>query len=379
MRKGSSLPLHERNKQGSAVGTLSAQTTTVQLFDEDTPFVLESRVTIAPLSVAYETYGTLNREGTNALLVCHALTGSAHAAGIDSDGRVGWWDGVIGDGKGLDTSKWFVVCTNFLGSCYGTTGPASDNPKTGFPYGNSFPAFTVRDMVRLQYQLLISLGIKRLATVTGGSLGGMQVIEWALMYPDFVKTIIPIATAARHSAWCIALNEVARLAIENDQAQPQGNEHTSPERGLALARMIAMISYRSRASFERRFSRNQRNAGGHTPPLFEIESYLHYQGEKLVQRFDAATYVAITKAMDGHDITRGRSGLQETLKMIRARTLCIGIDTDVLYPVVEQAELAAHIPNARYAELHSIHGHDAILIEHDQLNQIIKDFLKESS
>jgi homoserine O-acetyltransferase len=357
--------------------TDTVETTIVQLFDEKDPFVLESGQSLAPVSVAYETHGKLNGEGTNAILVCHALTGDAHAAGIDAKGRIGWWDGVIGRGKAFDTDKYFVVCSNFLGSCYGTTGPTSPNPATGLPYGRSFPTFAVRDMVRLQHHVLKHLGINRLVTVSGGSLGGMQVLEWALMYPDFVETIVPIATAAKHSAWCIGLNEVARLAIENDQAGSHVNGHGESERGLALARMIAIISYRSRASFEQRFSRNQTTGGATHDPLFDVESYLHYQGEKLVRRFDAATYVAITKAMDRHDITRGRLGLQETLGTIKARGLCIGIDSDVLYPVVEQAELAAHIPSAKYAEVRSIHGHDAFLIEFDQLNRLIKDFLKE--
>ncbi len=362
---------------GVSVEHLSTRTTIVELFDEKNPFGLESGIQLAPVHVAFETYGKLNREGTNAILVCHALTGDAHAAGMDSEGRVGWWDGVIGEDKGLDTSRYFVVCTNFLGSCYGTTGPTSPNPATALPYGNAFPAFSVRDMVRLQYQLLRSLGVHRLVTITGGSLGGMQVLEWALMYPDFVESIIPIATAARHSAWCIALNEVARLAIRNAEGRLRANGHATAEPGLALARMIAMISYRSRASFEQRFSRNVRTLGDGSS-LFEVESYLHYQGDKLVRRFDAATYVGITHAMDGHDVTRGRGNLQETLGSIRARALCIGIDSDVLYPVVEQAEIAAHIPNARYAEIHSIHGHDAFLMEFEQVNRIVREFLEES-
>ncbi len=362
---------------GSSAGTMSARTTVVQLFDEKNPFTLESGRSLAPVHVAYETYGTLNAEGTNALLVCHALTGNAHAAGVDAEGRAGWWDGVVGEGKGLDTARYFVVCTNFLGSCYGTTGPMSTDPATGLPFGNSFPAYTVRDMVRLQYYLLKSLGVNRLVAVTGGSLGGMQVLEWALMYPDFVETIIPIATAARHSAWCIALNEVARLAILNDDAKSRSNGHAAAGRGLALARMIAMISYRSRASFEKRFARNVRKDEGESP-MFEVESYLHYQGQKLVRRFDASTYVGITNAMDSHDVTRGRKSLRETLGSIRARALCIGIDSDVLYPVVEQAEIAAQIPNARYAEIHSLHGHDAFLIEFEQLNRLVREFLNES-
>jgi homoserine O-acetyltransferase/O-succinyltransferase len=371
-----------RHSNGDAVvstvpQTAAVETSIVRLFDDRNPFVLESGRSLAPVSVAYETYGTLNNDGTNAILVCHALTGDAHAAGVDPKGRVGWWEGVIGKGKAFDTDRFFVVSSNFLGSCYGTIGPTSINPSTGLPYGKSFPPFTVRDMVRLQHQLLTHLGVKKLVTVTGGSLGGMQVLEWALMFPDFVETIIPIATSAKHSAWCIGLNEVARLAIENDETSHNRNGNGRPDRGLALARMIAMISYRSRASFERRFARNLATVGNTENPLFEVESYLHHQGDKLVQRFDAATYVGITKAMDGHDISRNRFGLQETLQTISAKALCIGIDSDVLYPVVEQAELAAHIPNAKYAEVRSIHGHDAFLIEFDQLNHLIKDFLKE--
>jgi len=355
----------------------SVETTVVQLFDEENPFALESGQSLAPVSVAYETYGKLNAEGTNAILVCHALTGDAHAAGVNAKGQTGWWNGMVGESLAFDTAKYFVVCPNFLGSCYGTTGPTSVNPKTGRPYGRSFPEFTVRDMVNLQRALLRHLSVNRLVTISGGSLGGMQVLEWALMYPDVVQSIIPIATAARHSAWCIGLNEVARLAIENDPAWSGGDNHRQPDRGLALARMIAMISYRSRVSFDHRFGRKKSLKNGSSDALFEVESYLHHQGDKLVQRFDAATYIGITKSMDAHDITRGRLGLHETLGQIKARALCIGIDTDILYPVSEQGELAAHIPHARYAELHSIHGHDAFLIEFDQLNQLIRDFLKE--
>jgi homoserine O-acetyltransferase len=353
------------------------ETMTEQLHDRLNPFLLESNETLAPVTVAYETYGTLNEQKTNAVLICHALTGNAHAAGTNAHGQAGWWDGLISPGKAFDTDEYFVVCSNFLGSCYGTTGPTSIDPATGKQYGQAFPEFTVRDMVRLQHRLVERLGIRHLVAVAGGSLGGMQALEWALMYPDDVDAIIPIATAARHSAWCIGLNEVARLAIQNDPAWFNGNAHWQPDRGLALARMIAMISYRSRESFEQRFARKQSRQNGGGEPGFEIESYLHYQGQKLVDRFDAATYVAITQAMDSHDIGRNRGDYRDVLRTITARALCIGIDSDILYPVEEQQDIAAYIPKGRYAELHSVHGHDAFLIEFDQLNHLIGDFLRE--
>lgn len=365
-------------KEGTIINDLiGTETRSVELFDDQAHFVLESGRTLSPVSVAYEAYGTLNEQGTNAVLVCHALTGNAHAAGTDAFGQTGWWNGLIGPGKAFDTDEYFVVCSNILGSCYGTTGPASIDPGTRKPYGQSFPDITVRDMVALQHHLTRHLGIRRLAAVAGGSLGGMQVLEWALMFPDEVDTIIPIATAARHSAWCIGLNEVARLAIENDPAWINGNVHWQPERGLALARMIAMISYRSRDSFEERFGRKHSATNRFGTPQFEVESYLHYQGAKLVDRFDAATYVALTRAMDRHDISRGREEHPKTLGAIAARALCIGIDSDVLYPLKEQRDIAAHIPGGQYAELHSLHGHDAFLIEFEQLNCLIGQFLKE--
>ena len=233
------------------------ETECIELFSSSSPLLLESGETLSPVTVAYETYGTLNSERTNALLVCHALTGSAHAAGVSSDGQPGWWDGLIGEEKAFDTSKYFIICSNFLGSCYGTTGPSSINPETGKPYRTAFPEITVRDMVNVQFALMKHLGVQRLAAVIGGSLGGMQVLEWALMYPDFVDAIIPIATSARHSAWCIGWGEIERLAILNDPAWNNGAYTEQPYNGLALARMIAMISYRSKNSYEDRFGQKK--------------------------------------------------------------------------------------------------------------------------
>ncbi|HLX13425.1 MAG TPA: homoserine O-acetyltransferase [Bacteroidota bacterium] len=342
--------------------------------------ILDCGVTLRNLTVAYETYGALNAEGTNAILICHALTGSAHAAGYNSpeDKTPGWWDGLIGPGKAFDTEKYFVVSSNILGSCYGTTGPTSINPETGEPYRNTFPQITVRDIVRVQKLLLDRLGVKRLVTICGSSLGGMQVLEWPLLFPEFVETIIPISTAARQPAGCIALNTAARAAITNDPEWRNGSYNHQPANGLSLARTIGMISYRSFEEFEQRFGRTRQDAEGSrydSENHFEIERYLQHQGEKLVERFDANTYLLLSRATDLHDVTYDRGELSDVLRSIKAKTLCIGVSSDARYPVREQKEIVRHIPNARYAEVQSIHGHDAFLIEYDQLTAIIRSFL----
>lgn len=342
------------------------------LFTQTDPLLLDCGKKLAPVTVAYETYGTLNSTGTNAVLVCHALTGSAHAAsyqgGVQSE--PGWWDPLIGPGRVFDTRKYFVVCSNVLGSRYGTTGPTSADPATGTPYGAGFPPITIRDMVRVQRRLLDALGVNRLVTVIGSSLGGMQALEWALLYPEFCDTIIPVSVSARQPAWCIALNSAARAAIHND-----------PVKGLSVARMIGMISYRSAAEMEERFGRcKQHPARSRFDPEnpFEVESYLAYQGVKLVQRFDAQTYLCLTRAMDLHDITWHRGDLCDVLRSVKPKTLCLGVSTDVRYPVSLQKELARHIPRAQYAEIDSIHGHDAFLIEFDALTSFLSEFLGET-
>jgi len=357
------------------------------IFSRREPFLLESGEVLPSLEIAYTALGRLNAGRTNAILVCHALTGNAHASDAllrNGETIPGWFDGVIGPARGIDTDRFFVICSNILGSCYGTTGPASVNPATGEPYRMTFPRITVRDMVRVQKLLLEHLGVRGLVTVIGGSLGGMQALEWGVMYPEMVGSLVPIATAAAHSAWCIGISETQRLAIMNDAAWRGGNYTVQPERGLAIARSIAMISYRSQASFANRFERKGIATGdGHErvrvfddiPLAFAIESYLRYQGQKLADRFDANTYIYLTRAMDIHDLSAGRGSMKEVLGAISARVLSIGISSDVLYPPAEQKEIASAIPDAVYAELDSPHGHDAFLIEFDAMNRLLRDFL----
>jgi homoserine O-acetyltransferase len=331
-------------------------------FDAGT-ITLESGAVVPGTRVAYRTWGRLAPSGDNAILVCHALTGDAN---VDR-----WWGPLVGPGKALDTDRYFVVASNVLGGCYGTSGPATRHPATGVRWGPDFPAVTIRDMVTVQRDLIEHLGIRSLALVLGGSMGAMQVLEWAIMEPDKVRSIVPIAVGAVHSPWCIGISESQRQAIWADPNWRDGRYDAAlpPAAGLAVARQIGMISYRSPASFEERFSRDMNGQG------FQVESYLRHQGRKLVARFDANTYVLLTYSMDSHDIGRGRGGVEAALASITTPTTVIGIASDVLYPVHEQHELVDGITEARYEELDSPHGHDAFLIEAEAVGEIISRHL----
>lgn len=338
---------------------LSPETRTLELPDG---IELELGGRLAPIRVGYRTWGTLDAEGSNAVVVCHALTGSA-----DADL---WWTRMFGPGRALDPGD-FVVCSNILGSCYGTTGPTSVDPATGEPYRGTFPAITVRDMVRVQHALVSALGVKRVRMVIGGSLGGMQAIEWALLHPSLVESVVFIASTARHSAWCIGLSEAQRQSIYLDPRWRGGRYDPGdpPASGLAAARMAAMLSYRSQPAFEARFGRRLQ-----AEDLFAVESYLRYQGQQLVDRFDPATYVTLTKAMDTHDVSRGRGDYEEVLRSIRQPMLVVSIDSDVLYWPWEQREVARLVPGARLAVMDSQDGHDAFLIDVDRLSDMVSEF-----
>lgn len=328
-------------------------------------FTFEDGRTVAEAPVAYATWGRLNEAADNALVVCHALTGDPRADA--------WWGPLIGPGRAFDTDRFFVVCLGVIGSPYGTLSPLTRNPATGEPYGMDLPQATIRDTVRLHRQALEALGVRGVALVAGGSMGGMQVLEWGFE-GDFVRAMLPLAVGGRHSAWCVAWSEAQRQAIFADARWREGRYPPGdpPAAGLAAARMMAMVSYRSRGSFEARFGRDR--AGG---DAFAVEGYLRYQGEKLVRRFDAACYVHLTRQMDTHDVARGRGRYEAALARLTQPTLVVGFDTDVLYPVAEQQELAALMPRASLAVVETLHGHDAFLIEFDHLDALIRPWMIE--
>jgi len=347
---------------------------------------LECGTKFGPVTVQYETYGELNNGHDNAVLVCHALSGDAHAAGYSSpeDEKPGWWNDMIGPGKAFDTDYYYVICANVLGGCKGSTGPESINPATNRPYGSDFPVVTIGDMVKVQKQLIDHLEIDQLLAVTGGSMGGMQALEWAVTYPDKMKAVIPIATTPRLSPQGIAFNEVGRQAIFADPNWRNGNYYDgqSPDIGLALARMVGHITYLSEKSMREKFGRDLRYRKGYAYNFdteFQVESYLHYQGEKFTSRFDANSYLYLTKAMDYFDLTSGGHTLRENLKHVTAKFLIIAFTGDWLFPADHNKQIANALRNngtdVTYVELQSDYGHDAFLVELEQQTTLISAFL----
>jgi homoserine O-acetyltransferase/O-succinyltransferase len=350
---------------------------------------LADGLTLSPVTIAYESWGTLDATASNAILICHALTGNAHAydAECPDDPRTGWWNPLIGPGRTLDTDRYFVICTNVIGSCYGSSGPTSIYPGENRPYGLRFPQVTISDMVRAQYELLQQLGIRSLTAVIGGSLGGLQALEWTLKYPDKVKHAIIIAAAPRLSSMGLAIDTIGRQAIMRDPDWQNGDYEPGqgPDAGLGLARMLAMLTYTSPELLETRFGRKSASRPI-TSPVFgqawDVESYLLHQADKLVERFDANAYLYLTSAMDRYDATEERGSPLETYARIRADVLAIGVDSDWLYPAEQVCAMVDDIRRAggraRYAELHSPNGHDAFLQEWSQLAYLLRTVLGDA-
>ena len=351
--------------------------------------VLESGATLGPVTIAYETYGELSPEKDNAILVAHAFSGDSHVAGYYTDDvaleKPGWWNSVVGPGRGIDTDKYFVICSNILGSCMGSTGPPSINPETGQPYGLDFPLVTIGDMVEAQKRLIDHLGITRLHAVTGGSVGGMQVLEWCVRFPEMVRSAIPIATTMRHSAMAIAFNEVARQAIMADPHWNRGNYYAGnkPDMGLAVARMIGHVTYLSDEAMRKKFGRRLQDRSDfsyHFEVDFEVESYLRYQGSKFVQRFDANSLLYITKAADYYDLTQKKNGSPgRDFSMSEAKFLVISYSSDWLYPTYQSKELVQALKRSgrdvSFCEIEADAGHDAFLIPDIRLQNILRGFL----
>ena len=364
-------------------------------FPNDRPVALDSGKTLQQVTIAYETWGELNSDKSNAILLCHAWTGDSHAAGSAQDGQPtpGWWDGLVGSGCAIDTEKYFVVCTNSLGGCQGSTGPASPHPLDGKPYGSRFPVITVRDMVRAQVRVSDLLGIDVWHSVIGGSMGGMQVLEWGITFPHRVRTLVPIATCLQATAQQIAWGAIGRRSIRLDPKWRGGDYYDAavgdgPWQGLAIARMVAQVTFRSDNVFTDRFGRELADTNADYNGLglwdkFEVENYLDHHGDKLIRRFDTNSYLIIGKAMDLHDVARGRGSLQTAASRITAPVLSMGISSDILYPTYQQKQIREIISESggscEYVEIDSPHGHDAFLINLDQVGKPLVEFLQKHS
>jgi homoserine O-acetyltransferase/O-succinyltransferase len=364
------------------VGLVETQYFTFALHPEE--LILESGEKLGPVTLAYETYGTLNADRSNAILILHALSGDAHAAGFHAgESQPGWWDNMIGPGKGFDTNKYFVICSNVLGGCKGSTGPSSINPETEHAYGLDFPLITIKDIVKAQSYLIRYLGIEQLLCVAGGSMGGMQTLQWVVSYPEMVRAAIPIATTYRHSPQQIAFNEVGRQAIMADPDWQGGHYYgkTPPGRGLALARMIGHITYMSDISMAEKFGRRIK---GEKPdrkfsPDFEVEGYLQYRGDNFVKRFDPNSYLYITKALDRFDLINGSSTEKVFQPASHVRFLVLAFKSDWLYPSYQSVDIVRACRQAQldvsYFEINSTYGHDAFLLETEEEEHFIKNFL----
>ncbi len=360
-------------------------------FPEDRPLVLDSGASIAPLQIAYQTYGTLNDDRSNAVLVCHALTGDQHVANDNPvTGKPGWWENLIGPGRIIDTERFFVICSNVVGGCLGTTGPASTNPATGRPYALDLPVVTIRDMVRAQAMLIDHLGIETLFAVVGGSMGGMQVLEWASTYKDRVFAAMPIATAAKHSAQNIAFHEVGRQAVMADPAWAGGryrDEGKRPEKGLAVARMAAHITYLSEPALQRKFGRRYQDRDAPTFSFdadFQVESYLRHQGSTFVERFDANSYLYLTRAMDYFDLAADHGGvLARAFEGSKTRFCVVSFTSDWLFPTADSRALV-HALNASgapvsFVEIDSDKGHDAFLLDEPAFFATLRGFVRAAA
>jgi homoserine O-acetyltransferase len=356
-------------------------------FAREEPFRLESGKTLSPITVRYETYGTLNDRRSNAILVLHAFSGDAHVAGYLSkdDIHPGWWDPMVGPGRAFDTDRYFVICSNVLGGCRGTTGPGSIDPATGKPYGLSFPVVTMEDMVRVQQRLVEHLGIDRLLAVVGGSMGGMQALQWTVTFPDAVAGAIILASTARLSAQGIAFNAVGRNAIMSDPRWNGGNYYDgeTPARGLAIARMVGHITYLSDASMHEKFGRRlqERGAFGFDfDDQFQVESYLEHKGGTFVDRFDSNTYLYLSKALDYFDMSARAGSLEAALKPCSSKFLVVSFTSDWLYPSYQSKEIVVALmrggKDVSYTEIDCAYGHDSFLLETERQTPMITSFLQ---
>ncbi len=359
----------------------------VFVFAEKDKLKLQSGREFGPISVAYETYGELNKKKNNAILLLHALSGDAHVAGKykKDDKKTGWWDAMVGPGKPFDTNKYFVICSNVLGGCSGTTGPSSIDPLTNKPYGMKFPFITIEDMVNVQHALVKSFGIDCLYSISGGSMGGMQALKWVQMYPEMIKSVVAIATTTKLSPQAIAFNEVGRQAIISDPAWNKGdyyNKKDTPHKGLSIARMLGHITYLSEEGMTKKFGRQLSSEQYQYEFLteFQVESYLHYQGQRFTERFDANSYIYITKAIDYFDLSVGYASLEKSLSMVKSKFLVLSYSSDWLFPTYQSEELVNALRrnniDVSFCEIKADYGHDSFLLQNDLHEKLVSGFLE---